>query len=241
MGKPLIIIGAGDHAKVLLDILLEQEQEVIGLADKSVATGTLIYGIPVIGDDNAVMAYKSEDVELVNGIGSVGSMVSRAKIYEGFKSKGYHFKTVVHESAVVSNRAELCEGAQVLAGAIVTTDAKIGEDSIINTNASVDHACTIGRHCHIAPGCVLCGCVTVGDRTHIGTGSSIIQGITIGSDVLIGAGSVVIKNIEDSVKVYGVPAAMRGGINMFSIMGGVRTDSVRNALLPKRLVGGRYA
>ena len=29
--KPVIIIGAGDHAKVLLDILLEQNVNVIGL------------------------------------------------------------------------------------------------------------------------------------------------------------------------------------------------------------------
>ena len=35
MNKPVIIIGAGDHAKVLLDILLEQNVNVIGLTDKS--------------------------------------------------------------------------------------------------------------------------------------------------------------------------------------------------------------
>lgn len=209
MTKPLIIIGAGDHAKVLLDILLEQGENVIGLADKSVPKETLIYGVPVIGDDEAVLQYKVDEVELVNGIGSVGSTALRAKLYEFYKSKGYSFKTVIHKSAVVSSRAKLCEGAQVLVGTVVTTEAKIGENSIINTKTSIDHGCKIGRHCHIAPGCTLSGCVSIGDNSHIGTGTSIIQGITIGSNVLIGAGSVVVKNIKDNSKAYGVPAKIK--------------------------------
>ncbi len=206
MNKSVIIVGAGDHAKVLLDILLEQGEKVIGLSDKFVPKGTLIYGVPVIGDDEAVLQYNADEVELVNGIGSIGSTALRAKIYAFFKSKGYGFKTVIHKSAVVSARAVLCEGVQVLVGSVITTEAKIGEDTIINTNASIDHSCVIGRHCQIAPGCTLSGCVIVGDNTHIGTGSSVIQGVRIGSNVLLGAGSVVVRDIEDNSKAYGVPA-----------------------------------
>lgn len=206
MNKPLIIIGAGDHAKVLLDILLEQGEKVIGLTDLSVKKGTLIYEIPVIGTDEAVLQYSSDKIELVNGIGSVKDMSLRKKIFCYFKNKGYSFKTVVHSSAVISKRAILREGVQILAGTIINTEADIGENTIINTKASVDHGCRIEKHCHIAPGSVLSGCVYVGTETHIGTGSSIIQGIKIGSNVLIGAGSVVVKDVSDNVTVFGVPA-----------------------------------
>ena len=217
MNRPVIIIGAGDHARVLLDILLEQGDEVIGLSDKSVPKGTVVYGVPVIGDDSEVLKYSFDEVELVNGIGSVGSTVLRAGAFRSFKEKGYDFVSVIHPSAVISRMAELREGVQVLAGAVVGPGAVLGEDCIINTNASVDHGCTIGKHCHIAPGCTLSGCVTVGEGTHIGTGSSVIQGIKIGANVLIGAGSVVIRNIEDNSMVYGVPAKMTDTRN---VMGG---------------------
>ena len=209
MSKPLIIIGAGDHAKVLLDILLEQGEKVIGLSDKTVPKGTLIYGVPVIGDDDVVLSCKTDEIELVNGIGSVNSTALREKIFNRFKNKGYIFKTIVHKSAVISGRAELSEGAQILAGTVITTETKIGENTIINTRTSIDHGCVIGNHCHIAPGCVLSGCVKVGDETHIGTGSSVIQGISIGEKVLIGAGSVVVKDIPDCAKAFGVPAKIR--------------------------------
>ena len=208
MNKPLIIIGAGDHAKVLLDILLEQGEKVLGLADKSVPKDTMVYGVPVIGDDNEVLKYSPEEIELVNGIGSIRSLALRSKMYSFYKEKGYTFKTVIHPSVIISRRAKLFEGVQILAGAVITNEVQIGENTIINTRASVDHACNIGKNCHIAPGCVLSGCVIVGEGTHIGTGSTVIQGITIGSNVLIGAGSVVVKNIEDNVKAFGVPAKM---------------------------------
>jgi UDP-perosamine 4-acetyltransferase len=207
--KPVIIMGAGDHAKVLLDILLEQDVTVIGLTDKSISKGTCIYGVPVIGDDSEILKYKTDEIELVNGIGSVGNTSIRQKVFSSLKEKGYFFRSVIHEASIVSKRAKLGEGVQLLVGAIVNIEAEIDDNTIINTKASIDHGCVIGKHCHIAPGCSFSGCVRIGDCTHIGTGTSIIQGINIGKNVLIGAGSVVINDISDNEKAFGVPARVR--------------------------------
>lgn len=207
--KPVIIIGAGDHAKVLLDILLEQNINVIGLTDRNIAKGTLIYGVSVIGDDSELLKYKPNEIELVNGIGSVGNTSLRQRVFVSLKEKEYVFKTVIHSSAIISKRAKIGEGVQLLAGSIVNTEAEIGDNTIINTKSSVDHGCVIGKHCHIAPGCTFSGCVNVGDGSHVGTGTSIIQGINIGENVLIGAGSVVIHDISDNEKAFGVPARVR--------------------------------
>lgn len=209
MRKPLIIIGAGDHARVLLDVLLDQGENVIGFADKNVSKGTLIYNIPVIGDDKVALSYKSDEVELVNGIGSINSTDLRTSLYNYYKLKGYTFKSVIHQSAIISKRSKISDAVQILAGAVISVEAEIGENTIINTRSSIDHGCVIGKNCHIAPGCILSGCVKVGNETHIGTGSSIIQGISIGNNVLIGAGSVVLKNIPDRVIAYGIPAKIK--------------------------------
>lgn len=207
--KPVIIIGAGDHAKVLLDILLEQNVNVIGLTDKSISKGTCIYGVPVIGDDSEILKYKTDEIELVNGIGSVGNITIRQKVFSSLKEKGYVFRRVIHDSSILSKKAKLGEGVQLLAGAIVNIEAEIDDNTIINTKTSIDHGCVIGKHCHIAPGCSFSGCVRIGDCTHIGTGTSIIQGINIGKNVLIGAGSVVINDVSDNEKAFGVPARVR--------------------------------
>lgn len=208
MRKPLIIIGAGEHTTVLLDILLTQKRNVVALTSINEDRKEL-FGIPIIKDEDVFNKYKSNEVLLINGIGSVGSTKTREKIFLMFKQKGFIFDTVIHQSSIVSKRAIIGEGVQILAGAIVNTGAIIKDNTIINTKVSVDHDCIIGSHVHIAPGCTLSGCISIGNGTHIGTGSCIIQGISIGQNTLIGAGSVVINDIASNSKAFGNPAKVR--------------------------------
>ena len=205
--KPVILLGAGGHAKVLLDILLEQNAEIVGIAEKGgVERPTDLFGVPIIGSDSDVERYSPREIELVNGIGSIGSTALRKRVYEKFKALGYRFRRVVHSSAVVSRWGELGEGVQVAAGAVINIGARIGENSIVNTNASVDHDCVIGAHVHIAPGVTLSGGVIVGDGSHIGTGANVVQGVHIAKDVIVGAGALVLQDLGDGAVVCGVPA-----------------------------------
>ena len=173
-----------------------------------------ILGIPVLGTDDEIARYDRDEIELVNGIGSVGVATLRRKVYEKFKAQGYIFRQVVHPSAVVSPRASLGEGVQVMAGAVINIGASIGENSIVNTRASIDHDCAIGSHVHIAPGCTLSGNVAVGDGCHIGTGASVIQGVSIGQNALVGAGSVAIRDVAAGSVVCGVPARTAYGMSI---------------------------
>ncbi len=205
LDKPVIIIGAGGHAKVLFDCLRLQGVKVLGMLDKEGAENGNS-NLPIIGDDSAISAYPSDTVELVNGLGSVGNMNLRTSIFSKFKNLGYCFRNVIHPSAVIAHDCELGEGVQVLAGAVINTGTKIGANTILNTGAIVDHECIVGSHVHIAPGCTLSGGIHIGDGTHVGTGATIIQGINIGSHALVAAGAVVVKNVPDGKKVMGVPA-----------------------------------
>lgn len=206
MNKPVIIIGAGGHAKVLADCLRLQGIPVLGALDKTISPGSETSDLPILGDDNAICAYPCESVELVNGLGSVGDTSLRKNIFDRFKQQGYTFRPVIHPSAIIARDCLLEEGVQVMAGAVVNIGAKIAADSIINTGAIIDHECNIGRHVHIAPGTTLSGGVRVADDVHIGTGATVIQGIRIGAGALVGAGAVVIRNVDAGAKVAGVPA-----------------------------------
>lgn len=208
MNKSIIIIGAGEHATVLLDILLSQKRKVVALT--SITNDKMdIFGIPIIKDEDVINNYQPTEILLVNGIGSVGSTELRKKIFNKFKEHGFTFETVKHSSAIISKYAMIGEGVQILAGTIVNTGVNILDNTIVNTKVSVDHDCKIGKHVHIAPGCTLSGCVSVGDGTHIGTGTCVIQGINIGENTLIGAGSVVVKDIPRNSKAYGNPARIK--------------------------------
>ena len=208
--EPLLVIGAGGHAKVLIDILLGKKENIIGIFDKNDKfIGEDILGIPIIGTDNDITNYSPGRIRLVNGIGSVKSTSLRKSIYNQFKKKGYIFHSVIHPSAILSEHVLFSEGCQVCAGVIISAGTKIGSNTIINTQAVIEHDCIINEHIHIAPGCVISGGVHIGSGTHVGAGSTIIQNVQVGENVLIAAGAVVVNNIQSSQQVYGIPAKER--------------------------------
>ena len=192
---------------MLLDALSLTGRKVLGicLADPS-RIGEAIRGVPVLCTDDEMVRFGCDAVELVNGIGSVGSTDVRASLFRKFRSLGYRFSTIIHPSAIIASDVTLEEGVQVMAGAIVQTGSRIGLNSIVNTRVSLDHDCVIGADAHLAPGVTLSGGVKVGDGVHIGTAATVIQGIEIGRNSIIGAGSVVLRDVGEGVTVFGIPA-----------------------------------
>lgn len=204
LNKDLIVIGAGGHASVLVDVLKQQQAlpKYLVSPDKE-GLRAIFSGIDRLYHDDDVLSFDAASVCLINGIGSLPGNSIREKVGQHFSAQGYAFKTLVADSAIVSPYAVLGEGVQVMAGAIIQAGARIGDHSIINTGAIVDHDCVIGRYNHIAPGATLSGQVTTGDSVHIGTGACVIQSITIGTNVLVGAGAIVTKSLTSGTKAYG--------------------------------------
>lgn len=205
MKQPLVIVGGGGHAKVVIDLLIKQRQPIIGFTDPDQQKKD-IFGIPYLGDDNVIATYDPKDIGLVNGLGTIAINAQRIKLYEQFKALGYCFKEIVHESSIIGRGVVVSKGAQVMAGVVIQSGCRIGPNAIVNTGAAVDHDCVIEAHVHVAPGSVLCGDVIVNKGAHIGAGSCIVQGVEIGEYSIVGAGAVVTRNVESGAVVTGIPA-----------------------------------
>ena len=196
--KPIIIMGAGGHAKVVANILKLSGRRVLGFVSPDLKAGIDLLGKKFLGDDKKIIQYKTNEVELVNGIGSLSGREKGWKLLDEMWKKGYKFSTIIHPNSLISSDVYLDEGVQIMAGVIIQPGTIIGRNCIINTGAIVDHDCKILENCQIAPGVILNGGVTVGHNTHIGTGASVIESISIGSNSLIAAGSVVFKDVPDN-------------------------------------------
>jgi UDP-perosamine 4-acetyltransferase len=205
MNRPVLIVGAGGHGKVVADALEAMGREVRGFLDIDPARwGEVVNGKPVIGGDDRLP--EAGTVELANGIGSIQSLATRSSVFDRLRGKGFRFVTVLHPRAVVSPTARVEEGAQIMAGAIVQTNARIGADTIVNTGAIVEHDCSVGEHVHLAPGVTLSGGVRIGNCVHVGTAACVIQGIRIDDYALVAAGAVVTRDVARSARVSGIPA-----------------------------------
>lgn len=210
MNVPVLIVGGGGHAKVLIEVLRLRSAVILGIVDADPAKiGTEVLGIRVIGDDTVISQYAPGSISLVNALGSVHLPKARKAVFEKFTTMGFTFATVVHPSAVVASDVVLGEGVQIMAGAVIQPGSRIGMNTIVNTHASVDHDCLIGDHVHLAPGVTLSGAVRIHNGVHLGTSATVIQGITIGANSLVGAGSVVVTDVPAEVRVFGAPAKKR--------------------------------
>lgn len=203
--KKLAIIGAGGHAKVVLDtaLLMNRWTEIVFLDDFSDGINEFM-GFPLLGGSSLLgNEIQPDEYEIAL---AVGNNAARAQLFERTEQNGFVLPCIVHPNATASRFAEIGAGSVLFAQSAVNAGAFVGKGAIINTGATVDHDCVLGDFVHISPGAHLAGSTQVGDLSWLGIGSATRQGSIIGSGCIIGAGATVIQNIPDGCTAFGTPA-----------------------------------
>lgn len=204
--KPIVIFGAGGHAKVVIDIIEKSgEYQIVGLIDQRKTAGTLLYGYEILGDHSVLAQLKGS---LFGGIVAVGDNWTRSRMVSSIYSvdEKFTFVTAIHPSAEIAKGTMIGEGTVVMAGVVVGSDTRIGKHCILNTWASVDHDCSMGDYSSLAPRATTGGNVRVGSFSAISLGANVVHSINIGEHTVIGAGATVLSAIDPYVVAYGVPA-----------------------------------
>jgi|YNPBryantNP2012_1023418.scaffolds.fasta_scaffold26938_2 sugar O-acyltransferase (sialic acid O-acetyltransferase NeuD family) len=203
----VLILGAGGHAQVVADILLQSYQAganvypVGFLDDKPTLVGTTIMGLTVLGTVAQLDEFDHDAV-----IVAIGDNRTRARLFESVRARGEKIVNAIHPAAVIAPDVRLGRGVMICAGVVVNTGTVIGDDVILNTGCTIDHHNHIGDHAHIAPGVHLGGNVTIGEGALVGIGAVVIPQRIVGAWSVIGAGSVVTKDIPAYATAVGVPA-----------------------------------
>ena len=201
--KPLIIVGAGGHGRVVLDAAREAQMMVAGFIDTIAMTGTDVNGSPVLGG-NALL----QDLGCLNAhifIVAIGDQHARGDLSRLLLERA-SLATVIHPRTTLSESASIGVGTVITAGVIVNANAKVGRYCILNTGCTIDHDNDLADGVQVCPGAHLAGNVRCGTAGFIGTGAIVIPGISIGANAIVGAGSVVVRDVPGGDKVAGNPA-----------------------------------
>lgn len=226
--KPALILGAGGHGRVVLDILLQDSEfEVVGFLDNNAdIVGRRIDGVPVLGliDDLDRVARERQIAGVVIAIGDNGA---RRGLARDIDQLGIELINAIHPSATLAHNAMLGRNVVVAAGVVVCANCQIGDSVILNTGCIIDHQTMIGEGSHICPGVRIAGRVKVEPGVFVGIGATVIPKVCLGCESIIGAGSVVIEDVPPLETVVGVPARSIRSIGA--------DEDVAALLLPARL------
>lgn len=172
----LIFIGGGGHAKVLYDTVLAQNRVLYGYVDKNPQEWLDEQKIKHINDADLATLIVNKPELFIAFLGmDCESLQKRVAMMKDFHAKGAYFTPLIHPTAIVSKKATLSIGVQILPYAIVNSGAVIGEGAVINNGAIVEHDAIIGAGVHVAPQAVVLGNANVGDFSYVASGSVIVQ------------------------------------------------------------------
>jgi len=202
----VLVVGAGGHARVCIEALLDGGYEVLGCVS---ADGVGAVGLPrpVLGRTDDLVGVASS-VGATHAFVAVGDNATRERLAGECGRASLPLATAISRFAMVSPSAEVGDGAAVLAGAVVNAAAVVGRGAVLNTRCSVDHDNVVGAFAHVSVGVSLGGSVSIGARALVGIGSTVLPGLQVGDDAVIGGGAVVVRDVPAGVTVVGVPAAV---------------------------------
>jgi UDP-perosamine 4-acetyltransferase len=204
---PLILIGAGGHAGVVIDIINQLRQyKVVGCTDFTKNNHLGRYGVTYLGKDDVLFDLQKKGINHA-ALGVAGfNNEFRKNLYTKILGLGFQFPVLQHPNSTVAKNVEIGQGSVIMANAVINPGVKIEENVIINTGTVIEHDCYLSHSAQIGPGAILCGDVKIGKRAFVGAGACIIQGIRIGEAAIVGAGSVVINDVLPGTTVVGNPA-----------------------------------
>lgn len=137
---------------------------------------------------------------------AIGDASIKTAIFDQLNSKGAVFTTIIHPTAVLSDRFSI--GKDVIVGplSVISTDVILGDCVVVNTLAVVGHDVTLEKGCIVSDYCDLMGFSYLEENVFLGSGSKILPSVRVGKNAKVGTGSVVIRRVKADTTVFGNPA-----------------------------------
>jgi sugar O-acyltransferase (sialic acid O-acetyltransferase NeuD family) len=204
---PIVVIGGGGHAKVVLSILHKlNKYQILGYSD--LRDNGVLLAVDYIGSDQVLtsMAAKWTRLNAVLAIGQVGLGKARQELLARLQSLSLSFPSIVSPDSVLNEEVRIGDGVTVMDGVVINSGTLIGRGAIVNTNSTVEHDVRIDDWVHIAPGVTISGGVTIGRFSMIGAGATVIEGKQIASECIVGAGATVVHDLTEPGVYVGTPA-----------------------------------
>lgn len=195
----LVIVGAGDLGREVCAWF--PSANIIGFLDSD--TNALIgpESPPIIGSPDQYQP-KPDEVYIC----TIANPKVRLSVCRDMESKGAHFVSLVHPTALIAPGSSIGAGCILLPNTIIDINTKVGDFVIFYFRSGIGHDANVGDACLLLSNsvvgsrCILEHCVTVSTLSFTNTG------IHVGEHATIGANSFAAKSVPAYATALGVPA-----------------------------------
>jgi sugar O-acyltransferase (sialic acid O-acetyltransferase NeuD family) len=186
--KEIIVLGAGGHAKSVIDVIeLHNEYKIAGIVDNNLEKGTIFLDYKVIGNDSDLESLREKYEYAIIAVGQIKTPDIRIKLFKKLKELNFMLPVIISPIAYVSKRAKIEEGTIIMHHSLINTDAKIGKNCIINSKALIEHDAVIEDFCHISTGAIVNGGTTVREKTFFGSNATSKEYIDVSGFIKAGS------------------------------------------------------
>ncbi len=198
------ILGAGGHARVVLDCLqLAYGEKLVPWIYDDGLEREEVLGFPIRGP---LEQYLEEGDSIREVFVAIGDNRRRRTLTHQMEENSKSFLTIVHPFSAISTYATLGPGTIAVAGTIANAGSSIGRGVILNTHCSVGHDCTVEDYVQIAPAVNLGGSAIIGEGAFLGIGVKVAPKVRVGAWTVVGGGSFVLHDLPPHTFCYGIPA-----------------------------------
>ena len=199
----VVIIGAGGHAREVLDILRARGDDADGFIVEFGFgnSGTAIHNLPILGG----LEWLDRRLD-VTAVCAVGAPELRRRLVNEASRYGTTFSNAIHPSLNLTPWVEMGVGVVIAGGSTLTNEIVLGDHVHINVGCTVSHDSNLGDFATLSPGVHLAGGVTLEEGAFLGVGAVVLPRVTVGAWSVVGAGAVVTHDVAPAATVVGVPA-----------------------------------
>jgi sugar O-acyltransferase (sialic acid O-acetyltransferase NeuD family) len=207
----LVVMGAGGHAREVLDILES-------LPDSPARERTTVFAEPrstsaaeaALVEDRGYAFVDAFPTDAGHYLPAVGDPALRRRFVALAEGRGLEPVQAVSLSSTVPDAARQAPGLVVFPRAHISTAVALGSHCHLGTACSVSHDGRLGDRVTLSPGVLLAGGVVIEDDAFLGVGAVVLPGRRIGRGAVVGGGAVVVHHVEQGTTVAGNPARPLG-------------------------------
>lgn len=209
--KPVVILGSGEHAVVVIDILRAMGGfDIIGCIADDSNPDRLVFGVPIIGPADDIEGLANKGYCAAIGVGGWSDNDERTRLFNRAIKNGVPLITAIHPGASVAPSAKIGTGSVIFPDTTVGVESVIGENVIMHVGARIGHQTYIGDHVLLSGGVTVGAGVTIKESAFVAIGATVVSKVTVGRNSMVSAGSAATSDVPDGARVRGVPAKIRG-------------------------------